>query len=109
MRKTSGNRGLSLDRQNLPMRIQPDIQDGKSDIEVLKADIDNRFTAKTKEHILKLREEFQGQTIFERSDVMRVLDMKASRTSELLKEMAEQGIIEPISGFGKGKYRFRQQ
>ena len=49
MRKTSGNRGLSLDRQNLPMRIQPDIQDGKSDIEVLKADIDNRFTAKTTE------------------------------------------------------------
>ena len=88
---------------------KPDIQDGKSDIEVLKADIDNRFTAKTTEHILKLREKFQGQTIFGRSDVMRVLDMKASRTSELLKEMAEQGIIEPISGFGKGKYRFRQQ
>ena len=88
---------------------KPDIQDGKSDIDVLKADIDNRFTAKTTEHILKLREEFQGQTIFGRSDVMRVLDTKASRTSELLKEMAEQGIIEPVSGFGKGKYRFRQQ
>ena len=87
---------------------KPDIQDGKSDIEALKADIDNRFTVKTAEHILKLREEFQGQTIFGRSDVMRVLDMKASRTSELLKEMAEQGIIEPVSGFGKGKYRFRQ-
>ena len=78
-----------------------DIQDGKSDIGVLRADIDNRFTAKTTKHILKLREEFQGQTIFGRSDVMRVLDMKASRTSELLKEMAEQGIIEPVSGFGK--------
>ena len=90
-------------------RGKPDIQDGKSDIEVLKADIDNRFTAKTTEHILKLREEFQGQTIFGRSDVMRVLDMKASRGSELLKEMAEQGITEPVSGFGKGKYRFRQQ
>lgn len=88
---------------------KPDIQDGKSDIEALKADIDNRFTAKTTEHILKLREEFQGQTIFGRSDVMRVLDMKASRASELLKEMAEQGITEPVSGFGKGKYRFRQQ
>lgn len=88
---------------------KPDIQDGISDIEALKADIDNRFTVKTAEHILKLREEFQGQTIFGRSDVMRVLDMKASRTSELLKEMAEQGIIEPVSGFGKGKYRFRQQ
>lgn len=88
---------------------KPDIRDVKSDIEVLKADIDNRFTAKTTEHILKLREEFQGQTIFGRSDVMRVLDMKASRASELLKTMTEQGIIEPVSGFGKGKYRFRQR
>lgn len=109
MRKTSGNRGLSLDRQNFPMLIQPDIQDGKSDIEVLKADIGNRFTAKTTEHILKLCEEFQGQTIFGRSDVMRVLDIKASRASELLKTMGEQGIIETVSGFGKGKYRFRQE
>ncbi len=81
---------------------------GKTDIEVLKADIDNRFTAKTTEHILKLCEEFPGQTIFGQSDVMRVLDMKASRASELLKEMAEQGITEPVSGFGKGKYRFRR-
>lgn len=30
---------------------KPDIQDGKSDIEFLKADIGNRFTAKTTEHI----------------------------------------------------------
>ncbi|ALG42350.1 hypothetical protein AZ49_07170 [Megasphaera elsdenii 14-14] len=58
---------------------KPDIQDGKSDIEVLKADIDNRFTAKTTEHILKFREKFQGQTIFGRSDVMRVLDVNYSR------------------------------
>lgn len=89
-------------------RVKPDIQDGKADIEVLKADIDNRFTAKTTEHILKLCEKFQVQTIFGRSDVMRMLDMKASRASELLKEMAEQGIIEPVSGFGKWKYRFRR-
>lgn len=27
--------------------------------------------------------------------------------SFLLREMTEQGIIEPVSGYGKGKYRFR--
>ena len=70
--------------------------------------IDNRFTAKTTAHILKLREKFQGQTIFGRSDIMHVLYMKASRASELLMEMVEQGIIESVSGFGKGKYRFRR-
>ena len=88
---------------------KPDIQEEKPDIEDLKADSSNSFTAKTTAHILSLRKEFQGQTIFGRSDIMRMLDMKASRASELLKEMAEQGIIEPVSGFGKGKYRFRQQ
>lgn len=87
---------------------KPDIEREKPDIEVLKADIDNRFTAKMMAHILKLREKFQGQTIFGRADVMRVFDIKASRASELLKEMAEQSIIEPVSGVGKGKCRFRR-
>lgn len=47
--------------------------------------------------------------IFGRSDVMEAIGIKPSRASELLREMAEHGIIEPVSGHGKGKYRFRQQ
>lgn len=88
---------------------KPDIGDEEPDIEQLKSDIGNTFTPKTTDHIVRLRAEFTGQTIFGRSDVMRVLDMKPSRASELLKAMAEQGITEPVSGFGKGKYRFRQR
>ena len=42
--------------------------------------------------------------IFGRSDVMGVIDIKLSRASDLLKDMAERGIIEPVSGHGKGKY-----
>jgi len=57
---------------------------------------------------LKLREAFPGQTIFGRSDVMNMIDIKAYRASDLLKELAEHGIIEPVAGHGKGKYRFRQ-
>lgn len=74
----------------------------------LKADIRDSFTPKTADPILRLLDTFSSQSIFGRSDVMCVLDMKASRASELLKLMTEQGIIEPVSGFGKGKYRFRQ-
>lgn len=81
----------------------------KSDIDALKSDIENDFRPKTASHILKLREAFPGQMIFGRSDVMKVIDMKSSRASDLLKKMAEHGIIEPVSGHGKGKYRFRQQ
>ena len=38
---------------------------------------------------------------------MKVLGLKTSRTSELLVKLAECGIIERVSGYGKGKYRFR--
>ncbi|MCM1087803.1 MAG: Fic family protein [Muribaculaceae bacterium] len=87
---------------------KPDIETKKPDIDTLKVDIENVFQPKTAGHILKLREAFPGQTIFGRSDVMRVIDMKASRASDLIKEMTEHGIIEPVTGHGKGKYRFRQ-
>ena len=81
----------------------------KPDIDALKPDIENYFQPKTASHILKLRELFPGQTIFGRSDVMKVIDIKASRASDLLKGMAEHGIIEPVSGHGKGKYRFQHR
>lgn len=88
---------------------KPDIEIAKPDIDDLKPDIEAVFQPKTASHILKLREAFPEQTIFGRSDVMKAIDIKASRASDLLKEMAEHGIIEPVTGHGKGKYHFRQQ
>ena len=85
---------------------KPDIEMQKPDIDGLKADIQNVFKPKTVSNILKLCETFQGQTIFGRSDVMKVIGIKTSRASELLKKMTEYGIIEPVAGNGKGKYRF---
>ena len=85
---------------------KPDIEMQKPDIDGLKADIQNIFQSKTVSNILKLRETFPGQTIFGRSDVMKVIGIKTSRASELLKKMTEHGIIEPVAGNGKGKYRF---
>ena len=79
----------------------------KPDIEELKADIEKMFQPKTVSHILKLLEAFSGQTIFGRSDVMSAIDIKSSRASDLLKELNEKEIIEPVTGHGKGKYRFR--
>ena len=88
---------------------KPDIETAKPDIEALKPDIEKLFQPKTASHILELREAFPGQTIFGRSDVMKVIDIKASRASDLLREMMEHGIIEPVSGHGKGKYRFQHR
>ena len=88
---------------------KPDIGMSKPDIEGLKADIEKVFQPKTVSHILKLREAFPGQAVFGRSDVMDVINIKTSRASELLKDMAGNGVIEPVSGQGKGKYRFKNR
>ena len=85
----------------------PDIGTKKPDIEAANPDIEKKFPPKTADYILRLRQAFPGETIFGRSDVMKTLGLKTSRTSELLGKLAERGIIEPVSGYGKGKYRFR--
>lgn len=87
---------------------KPDIEIEKSDIAAMKADIEKMFRLKTASHILKLREAFSTQAIFGRSDVMSVVDVKSSRASELLKAMLEYGMIESVTGYGKGKYRFKK-
>lgn len=83
-----------------------DIETEKADIDAAKVDIERMFQPKTASHIHRLREAFPVQTIFGRSDVMEVIDIKPSRASELLREMVEHGVIETVSGHGKGKYRF---
>ena len=74
-----------------------------------KANIEDVFTAKPIAHRQMLQEAFSSQTVFGRSDVQRTLGLKPTRSSELLREMAVHGIIQPVVGHGKGKYRFRQQ
>ena len=81
----------------------------KANIGTGKANIEDVFTAKTTAHIQMLQEAFSSQTVFGRSDVQRTLGLKPTRSSELLREMAVHGIIQPVVGHGKGKYRFRQQ
>lgn len=84
-----------------------DIETKKADIEKIKSDIKKKFKPKTAGHILRLLEEFSDDSIFGRSDMMRVIDIKSSRASELLNKMAEHEIIEPVTGHGKGKYKFK--
>lgn len=100
------NRTLHISR-TFKESEKPDIEIAKPDIEALKSDIEKKFQPKTVSHILKLHEAFPDQAIFGRSDVMSVIAIKSSRASDLLREMVEQNVIEPVSGHGKGKYRFR--
>ena len=94
---------LSIDTE------KADIDSQKANIGVGKAYIEDAFTAKTASHIRKLQGDLKTQVVFGRSDVQRILGLKPTRSSELLREMADRGIIEPVSGHGKGRYRFRQR
>ena len=81
----------------------------KPDIEDIKPDIEKMFRPKTVSHIVRLYEAFPKQAVFGRLDVMKIMDIRPSRASELLKKLVECGIIEPVSGQGKGKYRFKKR
>ena len=75
--------------------------------ETEKPDIQTIFSQKTAKNIIKLQKEFSNEKIFGRTDLIEMLNIKPSRASELIKQMLNNGIIEPVSGYGKGKYRFR--
>ena len=102
------NRSLHI-RSLYGISQKANIDNPKANIESTKANIKNAFTVKTASHVCKLLDGFGFQTIFGRADVQKLLDLKPTRSTELLREMAEKEIIEPVSGYGKGKYRFKQQ
>lgn len=83
------------------------IDSEKANIGEKKVNIEDVFTSKTVSNVRKLQEALSTESAFGRSDVQRVLGLKPTRCTALLREMAEHGIIEPVIGHGKGKYRFR--
>ena len=91
-----------------------DIEVSKVDIEAEKVDIESillekgaEFSMKTTIHIHRLFRKFGFDEIFGRSAVMEFLGLKSSGTSKLLSNLVQAGIIEAVSGYGKGKYKFK--
>ena len=86
-----------------------DIQAEKVDIESVLAKKVKIFSAKTAAHIYRLFEKFGYDEAFGRSAVMELLNLKGSGATKFLSNLAHADIIEPVSGLGKGKYRFKKQ
>ena len=113
------NNGLHNREMHISGMFQKqDIEGEKQDIERKKQDIEQEFPyndalyaagfkAKSLSHTAKLYWEFGRERIFGRGDVVEVLSITASPASMLLKRLLEAGVIVPVSGVGKGKYRFR--
>ena len=85
-----------------------DIQDNKADIESVFSEKGSDFSEKTMVHIHRLFEKFGFDEVFGRSAAMEVLELKASGASKLLSNLVQADIIEPVSGYGKGKYKFKK-
>lgn len=85
-----------------------DIQDKKVDIESILSQKGNEFSIKTTVHIYRLFEKFGFDEVFGRSVVMELLELKGSGASKLLSNLVQADIIEPVSGYGKGKYKFKK-
>ena len=85
-----------------------DIRNRKVDIESVLSEKGSDFSVKTTIHIHRLFEKFGFDEMFGRSAVMELLGLKGSGASELLSNLVQADIIEPVSGHGKGKYKFKK-
>ena len=122
------NRAMHINRQFIHSN-KTDIKEEKVDIQAQKADIDKKkvdiqtqkadiafyklyenelvgFSSKTTMHIQQMYVVFGLNTVFGRTDVQPVIGLKPARISELLKMLLDAKIIEPVTGQGKGKYKF---
>ena len=107
--------GLMNDKKVDIEETKVDIESQKADIESRKADIENilrekggNFSVKTTVHIHRLFEKFGFEEVFGRSVAMELLNLKSSGASKLLSNLLQADIIEPVSGHGKGKYKFKK-
>lgn len=59
--------------------------------------------------INKMFEAFGFESIFGRGAVCSLLGLQSSSGSKLLAKLVKAEIIKPVSGYGKGKYRFSKE
>ena len=85
-----------------------DIENEKVDIESMISAKDNEFSVKTMVHIHRHFDGFGFDGIFGRSAVMELLELKSSGASKLLSNLVQADIIEPVTGHGKGRYKFKK-
>ena len=83
------------------------IREAASHLKVL-SEKESVLTVKTKVHIHRLFVKFGFDEVFGRSAVMELLELKKSGASKLISNLVQADIIEPVSGHGKGKYRFKK-
>ena len=104
-----GNTKVDIENTKVDIDAEKvDIEAEKVDIESVLSEKGSDFSLKTTVHNHRLYEKFGTDKVFGRSDVMKLLLLKGSGASKLLSNLVRAGIIEPVSGHGKGKYKFSE-
>ena len=90
------------------------VEDVEADIETQKADIRNRLLSfsdaiseKTIHYVIELFSKCGKKEYFGRTIVEDITGLKSTRASELIKLLVDSEVIVPVTGHGKGKYRFQ--
>ena len=104
------NRSMHISRS---FNKKVDIESEKVDIESVKVDIRNkimsfsdRISEKTINHTINIFLKCGTKEYFGRTVIEEITGLKASGASKLIKLLLGSNIIVPVSGHGKGKYRF---
>ncbi len=65
-----------------------------------------KTTKATKEKAQILFEQMKFDGIFGRNDIMEILRISVTAAGNLLTNLKNAGLIETVSGYGKGRYKF---
>ena len=91
-----------------------DIEGAKVDIESAEVDIRNKLRAfsdtiseKTINHAVEIFSKCGKEDCFGRSIVVEITGLKPAGASKLIKLLIDSAVIVPVTGHGKGKYRFQ--
>lgn len=91
-----------------------DIENGKMDIESEKVDIRNKLLSfsdtiseKTINHTVEIFSKCGKENCFGRTIAEEITGLKPSGASKLIKLLVDSEVIVPVTGHGKGKYRFQ--
>lgn len=84
-----------------------DIEDVKVDIRQKLLSSSSKIIDKTVNHALNIFLECGKDVCFGRTMVEDITGLKTSGASKLIKFLVDSDVITPVTGQGKGKYRFR--
>ena len=88
-------------------RVKVDIESGEVDIRNKLLSFSDTISEKTINHTVEIFSKCGKENCFGRTIVEEITGLKPSGASKLIKRLVDSEVIVPVTGHGKGKYRFQ--